>query len=208
MTIRAYRPIRACNALMRRDPRFRRLVEAVGKPAIPQRASTFETLARSIVYQQLSGRAASTIFGRLLDKFEDRVLDPRALLRKRITTLRAAGLSRAKAESVRDLARHVVDGRLDPAGLHALDDDEVMESLTRVKGIGPWSARMHLMFALKRPDVWPVGDLGVRKGLQVYLGLDDVPTAREAEPLGDPYRPHRSMVAWYMWRIHDVADWA
>ncbi|MDJ0974486.1 MAG: DNA-3-methyladenine glycosylase 2 family protein [Planctomycetota bacterium] len=208
MTKQTYRPTRACNALMRREPRFRRLVEAVGKPVIPQSDSTFETLARSIVYQQLSGRAASTIFGRLLDKFDDRVLDPAALLRKRMTTLRGAGLSQAKANSVRDLARHVVDGRLDPAGLHTLSDDEVMDALTQVKGIGPWSARMHLMFALKRRDVWPVGDLGVRKGLQVYLGLDDVPTAKEAEPLGDPYRPHRTMFAWYMWRVLDVEDWA
>ncbi len=208
MTERFYRPTRACNRLMRREPRFGRLVELVGRPALPQRDSTFESIARSIVYQQLSGAAAGTIWGRLLDKFPGRELVPERVLRKRMTTLRAAGLSKAKANSIRDLARHVRDGHLHPEGLADLDDDAVIEALTQVKGIGPWSAHMHLMFALARPDVWPVGDLGVRKGLELFLGLPATPTAKDAEPLGDAYRPHRSMLAWYMWRVLDVEEWA
>ncbi len=207
MPNRVYRPTRACRALAKRNPHFARLVDAIGIPSFTLRPSTFETISRSIVYQQLSGAAAGTIFGRLLDKFPDRQLEPKALLRKRMTTLRGAGLSQAKALSLRDLAKHIVDGDLDPEGLHDLSDDDVVETLTQVRGIGPWSAQMHLMFSLGRRDIWPVLDLGVRKGLAKYLGLDAVPHAKDCEPLGDEYRPHRTALAWYMWRVLEVEEW-
>lgn len=207
MKDRVYRPTRACRALARREPRFARLVEMIGIPNIPLRPSTFQTLSRSIVYQQLTGAAAGTIFGRLLDKFPDRALEPEVLLRKRMTTLRGAGLSQAKALSLRDLAKHIVDGRVQPESLHDLSNEEVIETLTQVRGIGPWSAQMHMMFSLGRRDVWPVGDLGVRKGLAKYLDLNAVPDAKACEPLGDDYRPHRTALAWYMWRVLDVEEW-
>lgn len=194
--------------LRERDGRMARLLDDIRPIAIPQKPSTFESIARSIVYQQLSGRAAETIWQRLLARFDGGSLAPDAVLRKRPTTLRKAGLSAAKTESLRDLARHVRAGELKPERLGELDDDAVIEALTRVKGIGPWSAHMHLIFALARPDVWPTGDLGVRKGLQLFFDLDAVPTANEAEALGEPYRPWRTLLAWSMWRIHDVEQWS
>ena len=185
-----------------------RLLERIRPIAIPQKPSTFESIARSIVYQQLSGRAAETIWQRLVARFDDGEFEAETVLRKRPSTLRKAGLSAAKTESLRDLARHVRSGELQPARLGELDDAAVIEELTRVKGIGPWSAHMHLIFALARPDVWPTGDLGVRKGLQRFFALDEVPTAKEAEVLGAPYRPWRTLLAWSMWRIHDVEAWS
>lgn len=201
------RPTRACNVLKKRDPRFAKLIRILGVPEIGQRPSTFEAIARSITYQQLSGAAAGTIWNRLLAKFPGGVLDPERVLRKRMTTLRGAGLSQAKANSIKDLARHVVDGSLDPEGLVDHPDDEVIERLVQVKGIGPWSAHMHLMFALGRPDVWPVGDLGVRKGLAKFLDLPETPTEKASIPLGEPYRPYRSTFAFLMWRILETEEW-
>jgi len=203
-----YRPRAGVRTLRRRDPAFARLLDAIGPVTIPQRPSTFETVARAIAYQQLTGKAARTIWDRVLARFEGSGFNPEAVLRKRRTTLRSAGLSGAKTESLRDLARHVVDGRLAPEALVGLSDDEVIASLTRVRGIGPWSAHMHLIFSLARPDVWPTGDLGVRKGLATFLELDAVPDAKEAERLGEAYRPWRTILAWAMWRIHDVEDWS
>lgn len=201
-----YRPRGGVRALGRRDPRLRDLLRDVGPVAIAQKSSTFETIARSIAYQQLTGKAARTIWERVLRRFDGEGLQPERVLRTRLETLRRAGLSRAKAASLKDLARHVVDGRLEPERLPELDDEEVMVRLTRVKGIGPWSAHMHLIFALARPDVWPVGDLGVRKGLARFLDLPAVPDAKEAARLGEAWAPWRTIVAWAMWRIQDAPD--
>ena len=201
-----WRPRKAVQALVAIDPRFAPLVDAVGMPALPQRPSTFEAIARSIAYQQLAGAAASAIWGRVSALFEGEI-DPAAFLRKRDATYRKAGLSGPKTSYIKDLARHVVRGDLRPEALPNLEDEAVIEALTQVKGIGPWSAQMHLMFSLRRPDVWPVLDLGVRKGWAKFTGNAE-PTARALEPLGDPYRPYRSIVAWYMWRIHDVEGWS
>ena len=188
MTIRMWRPRAAARELAARDPRFARLHEAVGPPAIPQRPSTFETIARAIAYQQLAGAAAHAIWTRVTGLFGEGGFEPEAVLRRRDTTYRKVGLSGPKTRSLKDLARHCADGRLDPEGLVDLTDDEVVEALTQVKGIGPWSAQMHLMFALKRPDVWPVLDLGVRKGWAMFTSEDE-PTAKELDPLGEDYRP-------------------
>lgn len=175
-------------------------------PAIPQRPSTFEAIARGIAYQQLAGAAANAIWTRVRGLFPEGTLDPTAVLRKRDTTYRKVGLSGPKTRSIKDLARHVVAGEVVPEELPALTDEQVVAALTQVKGIGPWSAHMHLMFALRRPDVWPVLDLGVRKGWAKFSGQPE-PTAGELAPLGDAYRPYRSIVAWYMWRIHEVGEW-
>jgi 3-methyladenine DNA glycosylase/8-oxoguanine DNA glycosylase len=197
-------PLRGCVDLMRRDERFRALAREVGPPLLRSYPSTFESLARAIAYQQLSGKAARTIWDRVLDRFPGRRATAEGMLRKRDATLRAAGLSRAKVLAVKDLARHVVRGDLDPRGLRRLPDDVVVERLTRVRGIGTWSAHMHLMFSLGRMDVWPTGDLGVRKGLGVFHGRKDPIHPREAEGLGDAYRPWRSLAAWYMWRLLEL----
>jgi DNA-3-methyladenine glycosylase II len=191
--------------LAAREPALARLIPASRAPRIePQHPSTFATLARAIAYQQLSGKAAATIWGRVCAQFPDGVPQPRALLTKRVPTLRACGLSAAKVAAVRDLAAHVVRGDVVPERLPSLTDAEVVECLTRVRGIGPWSAEMHLIFALGRRDVWPVGDLGVRVGLQRILGLAQPPTPREMPTLGERYRPWRTLASWYAWRALEI----
>jgi DNA-3-methyladenine glycosylase II len=191
--------------LAAREPALARLIPASRAPRIePRHPSTFATLARAIAYQQLSGKAAATIWGRVCARFPDGVPQPRALLTKRVPTLRACGLSAAKVAAVRDLAAHVVRGDVVPESLPSLPDEEVVECLTRVRGIGPWSAEMHLIFALGRRDVWPVGDLGVRVGLQRILGLAQPPTPREMPALGERYRPWRTLASWYAWRALEI----
>jgi DNA-3-methyladenine glycosylase II len=206
MPQRYWRPRKAVRELCARDARLARLVEAVGYPSVALRDSTFASIARAIAYQQLAGAAASAIWGRVEALFAGDEIDPAAFLRKRDTTYRSVGLSGAKTRSIKNLARHVVDGVFDPGRFHEMTDAEVTEALVRVWGIGPWSAQMHLMFSLGRPDVWPVLDLGVRQGWAKFTG-EPAPTQRQLEPLGEPYRPYRSILAWYMWRIHDVREW-
>jgi DNA-3-methyladenine glycosylase II len=206
MARRYWRPRKAVRELCARDERFVRLVEQIGHPSVTLQPSTFESIASSIAYQQLAGAAASAIWGRVEALFPEEGIEPAAFLRKRDTTYRKAGLSGAKTKSIRDLARHIVDGVFDPEQFHAMSDEEVTESLVQVWGIGPWSAQMHLMFSLGRMDVWPVLDLGVRNGWAKFTGMP-APTHKQLEPLGEPYRPYRSVVAWYMWRVLDVEDW-
>ncbi len=208
MTKRYWRPRKAAKELSARDPRFARLLEAIGGcPSIELRDSSFGSIARAIAYQQLAGAAASAIWGRVLRLFpEDEDLDPAAFLRKRDTTYRKVGLSGAKTKSIKDLARHITRGDFDPATFHDRSDEEVVEALTQVWGIGAWSAQMHLMFSLGRHDVWPVLDLGVRNGWARFRGCTP-PTAKQLEPLGDDYKPYRSLVAYSMWRVLEVEDW-
>ena len=207
MSKRYWRPGRAVRELSQRDPRFAELVKAVGRPSVELRESTFETVARAIAYQQLAGAAASAIWARVSSLFPDgEAIDPGAFLRKRDATYRNMGLSRAKTKSIKDLARHVTRGDFDPGDFCNRSDDEVVTALTRVWGIGQWSAQLHLIFSLGRLDVWPVLDLGVRHGWGKFQ-REQSPTAKELLPLGDRYRPYRSVLAWYMWRVHDVEDW-
>ncbi len=196
---------RAAAELARRDPLLARVIAAHGPPKRLGGGSSFDLLARSIVFQQLSTKAATAIWNRLLAKVG--TLDPKALLRRRDATLRSVGLSWMKVAALKDLSRHVVEGRLDPEGLGRLSDEEVIEQVTRVKGLGVWSAQMHLIFNLGRMDVWPSGDLGVRKALALVKGLPDLPTPRVAETLGEPWRPWRTMAAWYLWRVLDGGEW-
>jgi DNA-3-methyladenine glycosylase II len=195
----------AAAILAERDPVLQRLVDAAGLPRMRPPAEThFEALVRSIVYQQLAGRAAAAIHGRLVDALASQVV-PARLMALPDEALRAAGLSGSKTASLRDLAAKVLDGTvvLDPAGLRAESDAEVVARLSTVRGIGKWTAEMFLMFQLRRLDVWPTGDLGVRKGFGLAWGIP-TPTAKELEPLGDPYRPYRSVVAWYCWRAAEL----
>jgi DNA-3-methyladenine glycosylase II len=195
----------AAAILAERDPVMRRLVAEAGPARVRPSAEThFEALVRSIVYQQLAGRAAAAIHGRLIDALGGQVT-PERLMSLPEEALRSAGLSGNKAASLRDLAARVLDGTvvLDPAGLRAETDAEVVARLSAVRGIGKWTAEMFLMFQLRRLDVWPTGDLGVRKGFGLAWGIP-TPTAKELEPLGDPYRPYRSVVAWYCWRAAEL----
>jgi len=163
------------------------------------RATHFEALVRSIMFQQLAGRAAAAIHGRFLALF-DGPPTPAAVLARPEGDLRAAGLSGSKVAAVRDLAARILDGTVQAGRLHRLDDEEVVRELVRVRGIGRWTAEMFLMFQLGRLDVWPVDDYGVRNGYARLHRMAQMPTARELAPLGDPLRPYRSVAAWYCWR--------
>jgi DNA-3-methyladenine glycosylase II len=166
--------------------------------------SGFAALVRAIVYQQLAGAAAAAIHGRLIAALDGDVT-PEALLALSDESLRAAGLSANKVLSLRDLAGKVLDGTvvLSGRGLSRQSDEEITTRLSSVRGIGPWSADMFLMFQLRRLDVWPTGDLGVRRGYGLAWNVP-MPSARELQPLGDPFRPYRSVVAWYCWRAVEL----
>lgn len=205
----AARPARSFPAaaaiVAERDPVLRRLIAEAGPARVRPPAEThFAALVRSILYQQLAGAAAAAIHGRLIAALGDEVT-PQRLLSLPTEALRSAGLSANKAASLQDLATKVLDGTvvLDPPGLRAESDAEVVARLSTVRGIGRWTAEMFLIFQLRRLDVWPTGDLGVRKGFGLAWGIP-TPTAKELEPLGDPYRPYRSVVAWYCWRAAEL----
>ena len=203
------RPVRswrtAAAILAERDPVLHRLVAEVGLARVRPPAEThFGALVRAVVYQQLAGAAAAAINGRLIAALDGEVT-PQRLLSLSTDTLRSVGLSGNKTASLRDLAAKVLDGTvlLDPPRLRAESDAEVIDRLTAVRGIGTWTAQMFLMFQLRRLDVWPTGDLGVRKGFGLAWEIP-TPTAKQLEPLGDPYRPYRSVVAWYCWRAAEI----
>ena len=194
----------AARALAAREPVIARLLEATGPPAIPPSKRTpFEALARSITFQQLSGKAAGTIYGRF-EAAVGGVPTPDAVLATPIEELRGAGLSAAKAASIIDLAEKVVDGTLPLDRVSKLDDEELIERLVIVRGIGRWTAEMFLIFQLRRLDVWPIDDLGVRKGYGMAWGLPAMPTPKALAELGDSLRPYRSVGAWYCWRATEM----
>ena len=174
------------------------------KPAVSVRP--FDALAESIAYQQLSGKAAATIFGRVRALYPKRKwLDPEKLLATPDEKLRAAGLSRAKTAALKDLAAKTIDGTV-PSGraLSRMSDDEIVARLTTVRGIGRWTVEMLLLFDLGRPDVWPVDDYGVRKGFAKIFGKRKLPTPKQLMKFGEKWRPYRSVAAWYFWRALDA----
>lgn len=186
------------------DSVFGPWIAEVGPVEIPEsQGDPFYYLTRAICYQQLAGAAASTIHGRVVDALGGRV-EPHRVLAAPEESLRGAGLSRNKLAAIRDLASKIDSGEVPVDDLDALPDDDVVDRLTRVRGIGEWTAQMYLMFRLKRPDVWPVGDLGVRNGFAWAHGLDPSPSPKELRDLGEPYRPWRSALAWYCWRVLDT----
>jgi DNA-3-methyladenine glycosylase II len=191
------------------DPVMRALIDELGADAIADRRhgrppDHYGTLVRSIVGQQLSVKAAAAIYRRLLERYGGRPPTPQEVLADDPDELRAAaGLSRAKVTFLRSLAEHVVDGTLELEKLDSLSDDEVMSELVAVKGIGPWSAHMFLMFQLERPDILPVGDLGIRKMVQRHYGLAELPGAAEIERIAEPWRPYRTLACLYLWESFD-----
>jgi DNA-3-methyladenine glycosylase II len=195
----------ATNILAGRDPVLAGLIVEAGPMRLRRSTmSHFAALVQAIVYQQLAGPAARAIHGRLLAALDDDPA-PEPLLALSDETLRAVGLSAAKVRSLRDLAAKVLDGTvmLAPRALGRQSDAEIVERLSTVRGIGPWSAEMFLLFQLRRLDVWPVGDLGVRQGYGLAWGIPR-PAARELEPLGDPFRPYRTILTWYCWRAAEL----
>jgi DNA-3-methyladenine glycosylase II len=184
-----------------RDPALARLIQRAGPLRLPRprQPDPFLALAQAIVYQQLAGPAASAIWSRVA------ALDPGGLVPERVLTtpdaaFRAAGLSSNKTLSIKDLAAKVLDGTVPLGRLRRMPDDEIVRRLSVVRGIGRWTAEMFLIFELRRMDVWPVLDYGVRKGWAVAHGLAGIPTPKAFEPEGDRFHPFRTVVAWYCWR--------
>ncbi len=175
------------------------IITRVGSYRIEFRDPSFETLVKSIVYQQLSGRVAGVIFGRLLEAAGGR-LTPDSILKLRPARMRAAGLSAQKTAYIRDLARHTRDRRVVFEELTGLPDEQVIERLTQVKGIGVWTAHMFLIFALKRPNVLPSGDLGIRNAVRKAYGMTEMPKPVEIDTMGERWQPYRTVATWYLWR--------
>jgi 3-methyladenine DNA glycosylase/8-oxoguanine DNA glycosylase len=188
------------------DPRFAALIASSRryniKPGKPVRV--FDALAESIAYQQLSGKAAATIWGRVRALFPGKHLDPKAVGTMPDEKLRAAGLSRSKVAALKDLAAKTLDGTVPTKrAVMKMSDEEIIERLIAVRGIGRWTAEMLLLFDLGRPDVWPVHDYGVQKGFAKVFGKRKLPTPKQLLKLGERWRPYRSVAAWYFWRALD-----
>jgi DNA-3-methyladenine glycosylase II len=193
--------------LRKADPVVGGLIDTHGSYQPRPATDPYASLVRTILFQQLAGAAASAIQRRLYALYggdETRTPTPMELLATTDEAFRGAGVSRQKAGYLRDLAQHVVDGSLDFEGIGDAADEEVAERLTAVKGIGEWSAHMFLMFQLGRPDVLPVGDLGVRTGMRIAYGLEETPGPKEALTIGEPWAPYRSVASWYMWRAAET----
>jgi DNA-3-methyladenine glycosylase II len=185
--------------LKKSDPVLSAIIERVGAYKIQYREPVFQTLVRSIVYQQLSGKAAGTIFGRLADAVGE-PFTPQAILRLTPVRMRKLGLSRQKIEYIRDLAKRTLAGEIDFTALDKLTDEEIIERMTAVKGVGVWTVHMFLMFALRRPNVLPVGDLGVRSAIQKAYGLEAMPKPGEVLRIAERWHPYCSVASWYLWR--------
>ena len=194
---------KALNHLKKADPVLGAIIERVGPYKIQYREPVFQTLVRSIVYQQLHGKAAATIFGRLQAAAKAEPLTPESILKLRPARMRALGLSGQKMSYIRELARLTRDGEVDFERCASLEDVAVVEHLTKVKGVGVWTVHMFLIFALRRMDVLPTGDLGIRAAMKKAYGLDELPKPEEMERIAASWRPYCSVACWYLWRSLD-----
>ena len=186
--------------LKKSDPILRQIIERVGPCRIEYRDPAFSTLARAIVFQQLAGAAATRIFDRFQALVDPPPLTAEAVLRLHLRRLRGAGLSLQKATYLRDLSKKTVSGAIPFQRLSDLPDQEVIDALTQVKGVGVWTAHMFLIFALRRPDVLPTGDYGIRAAMKKAYDLPDLPKPAEMERLAQPWRPYASVASWYLWQ--------
>ncbi len=205
-----YDPKKAVARLRRVDPKLREVIKRSGpfthRPEKMQ--SPFQALFRAVVYQQLSGKAAATIMGRVVANFPSkRAVRPQAVLEMPDQKFRAAGMSQAKVQSIKDLAAKTLDGTVPTLGkLSKMSDEEIVSRLVQVRGIGVWTVEMLLIFRLGRPDVLPVGDLGVRRGFMLTYGGEELPHADEMIAHAECWRPYRSVASWYMWRAVDLSQ--
>jgi DNA-3-methyladenine glycosylase II len=189
--------------LKKSDPVMRAIIERVGAYRIEYGEPTFHSLAESILYQQLNGKAAVTIFKRFTDQTSDPVT-PEGILKLTDAQMRAVGLSKQKTSYLRDLAEKTKAGLLDFRQLENLSDDEVIEHLTQVKGVGVWTAHMFLMFTLRRPDILPTGDYGVQMAIKKYYRKRKLPKPKDMEKIAKAWVPYRSIACWYLWRSLDI----
>ena len=192
--------------LRRNDPVMRRVIQRVGPCSYPLRRDRFGSLARSIVYQQISGAAAQTILRRLVVALPDGKLTAAGLASFTLEQYRLAGVSKQKASYLKSLAERSLEGDLRLSQIGRLSDDQIIAELTEVKGIGVWTAQMFLMFSLGRPDVLPWDDLGVRQAIRKLYAFDEMPNRAESERIAAPWRPYASVASWYCWRSLDIVD--
>ncbi|HEY6419758.1 MAG TPA: DNA-3-methyladenine glycosylase [Candidatus Binataceae bacterium] len=187
--------------LSKTDPVLARIIKQVGPLKMARRSERFQALVRAIIFQQLAGAAANAIYGRFVGLFGDaKFPTPAQVLAASDADLRKAGLSAKKALYVKDLATHVANDTLNFHRFARMDDEEIIADLTRVKGVGRWTAEMFLMFNLARADVWPVDDLGVRNAVKLAFRMRERPDAKRLRAMGERWRPYRSAAAWYLWQ--------
>ena len=185
---------------LKKDPVMAAIIAKAGPYRVGYRDPVFQTLVRSIVYQQLNGKAALTIFNRLAEAVKVNPMTPEAVLKLRPQKMRAVGLSKQKTLYIRELARLTRDREIQFERLPEMEDAAIIETLTRVKGVGVWTVQMFLMFALQRPNVLPVGDLAVRAAMKKAYGLAELPKPKEMERIAEAWHPYRSVASWYLWR--------
>ena len=194
----------ALRHLSHADKRMEKLIDKFGPPNFNLMNNYYESLIRSIVYQQLSGKAASIIYERFLDLFVfDIYPEPKDILAVSIETLRSSGLSYQKVNYIRDLSEKWQDGTMNLTDIDSMTDEEISSELIKVKGIGQWTADMFLMFTLGRPDVFPFGDLGIQKGVMIITNMNRLPTQKEMERKAIKWQPYRTVAAWYLWKLVD-----
>mgnify|MGYP001250440171 FL=1 len=194
----------ALRHLSHADKRIEKLIDKFGPPNFNLMNNYYESLIRSIVYQQLSGKAASIIYERFLDLFVfDIYPEPKDILAVSIETLRSSGLSYQKVNYIRDLSEKWQDGTMNLTDIDSMTDEEISSELIKVKGIGQWTADMFLMFTLGRPDVFPFGDLGIQKGVMNLTNMNRLPTQKEMERKTKKWQPYRTVAAWYLWKLVD-----
>jgi len=194
----------ALRHLSHADKRIEKLIDKFGPPNFNLMNNYYESLIRSIVYQQLSGKSASIIYERFLDLFVfDIYPEPKDILAVSIETLRSSGLSYQKVNYIRDLSEKWQDGTMNLTDIDSMTDEEISSELIKVKGIGQWTADMFLMFTLGRPDVFPFGDLGIQKGVMNLTNMNRLPTQKEMERKTKKWQPYRTVAAWYLWKLVD-----
>ena len=183
------------------DEKMGRLIVEFEKPEFKKDSNYFEALVRAIVYQQLSGKAAATIYKRFKNLFpQNKHFTPIMVKERSHEELRSAGLSNQKASYIHNIANAFYTGAV-PKDIDTIGDNEVIECLTTIKGVGPWTAKMFLMFTLNRPDVFPVTDLGIQKGFQLFFQFDVLPSTKKMMEIAEAWRPYRTLASWYLWRL-------
>ena len=192
--------IDALQYLCKADSNLEKIIKVVGKYSIKIRNDPFQSLVESIIYQQLAGGAANAIYNRFINYYNNKQITPTRILNSPNVNLKKVGLSNRKIDYLKDLASHIYDGRINLEELPTMNDEEIINKLVNVKGIGRWTSEMFLIFSLGRQDVLPVTDLGVRKAIQKVYSLSELPKPNTMMEIAEPWRPYRSIATWYLWK--------
>jgi len=196
----------AAHKVLKKDPKLAKIMKLVGEYQIRTSRNYYESLVEAIITQQLAGSAAKAISNRFRSLYGKSFPKPIDVINTSDPKLRKTGLSRMKIEYIKELSKAIEAKKLKIRSISKLSDEEVVEQLTQIKGIGRWTAEMFLIFSLGRMDVLPVGDLGLRKGIQLYNSADELPNAAEIEKLGERWRPYRTVATWYLWKSLKTFD--